>query len=412
MCMEQRTQTKKTFKNGASPYTSRLDSHPTSLLLFDPSFFTPALFSSATLLLPCSIFPALISINKPPLLSLIDKPAPSYPHTRQLNPPSRTNCHGSLPTLSKVNNLLPFPFPLTCPLTCQISFSPHISLRLTLCLISSNMSLLDQIFGTDGRRHKDEGIWNWVKNQKNKHKNKNSPVVLTRSMTTANPPGLIHSRSDSFNSSLSGSASYVSFTCSPTSPTSSFTPSITRNTHDPSFATSCSSSITSSSSSSPSSPMTPTESYRAPTPASARTPYLQSRQRTQSTFTLPSQQPMYQHSHQGHDGIAVNGPIKRSTSAKSAKTYYSNMSQESFGGGLKGKRGSIMQIDLMDDISETEKSSSSVGDSTLNSSHIHHSHHTNTANGSQRGGGYMSDDDKSRRSAEIRQAKRDGWWWE
>ncbi|KAF8938794.1 hypothetical protein BGZ58_000171, partial [Dissophora ornata] len=114
----------------------------------------------------------------------------------------------------------------------------------------------------------------------------------------------------------------------------------------------------------------------------------------------------------GHDGIAVNGPIKRSTSAKSAKTYYSNMSQESFGGGLKGKRGSIMQIDLMDDISETEKSSSSVGDSTLNSSHIHHSHHTNTANGSQRGGGYMSDDDKSRRSAEIRQAKRDGWWWE
>ncbi|KAG0271741.1 hypothetical protein BGZ95_000405, partial [Linnemannia exigua] len=40
------------------------------------------------------------------------------------------------------------------------------------------MSFLDEIFGTDGRKHKDEGIWNWIKNQRNKRKHKKAEQQL------------------------------------------------------------------------------------------------------------------------------------------------------------------------------------------------------------------------------------------
>ncbi|KAI7816878.1 hypothetical protein BC939DRAFT_467621 [Gamsiella multidivaricata] len=308
-----------------------------------------------------------------------------------------------------------------------------------VCHSSSNMSLLDQLFGTDGRKHKNEGIWNWVKNQTSKHKNKNKdrdsngPVLLARSFSCT--PASTHNRSDSSNSSRSNrAASYVSFTCSPTSPTSSFALSYTQtsNPHDSSSSSPSSSSSSSSPSSSSSSSWSssPTKVSRAASPssnitatsASKRAPYLHSRQRTQSVAAPSMQSPaknvgngtqeqLYRYPHQSYSH--ADGPIKRSTSARSAPAHLythrrGSVSHESLEGrrALKGKR---VQRDTMNEISETESNSS-----TLDMSIGNQKQQQMQRWGGSHGESALSDErDRTRaRSIEIRHAKRDDWWWE
>ncbi|KAF9092523.1 serine palmitoyltransferase component [Mortierella sp. AM989] len=193
---------------------------------------------------------------------------------------------------------------------------------------AANMNLLDQIFGTDGRNKKDEGIWNWVKNQKikSKTKSKDKHQLLTRSHTSS--PESTHSTyagsalstvCASSSVPASSTVSITSFTCSPTSPTSSFTPS---HVHAPSSTTSKSSSTTMLST-----PASPTEtdasSSYSSLSSSTPPPVDYSRQRAQSAFVLPTQSP---------PSSFGEGPIKRSTSSRSAPTrmhYISNRNNSS-----------------------------------------------------------------------------------
>ncbi|ORZ14978.1 hypothetical protein BCR41DRAFT_354429 [Lobosporangium transversale] len=72
------------------------------------------------------------------------------------------------------------------------------------------MSFLDQLFGTDGRRRKDGGLWGWIKSRPYKSKCRCDKSTK--------------SHSDNF---ILLPTMPTTFTCSPTSPTSSFQSSTT-----------------------------------------------------------------------------------------------------------------------------------------------------------------------------------------
>ncbi|KAF9150349.1 serine palmitoyltransferase component [Linnemannia schmuckeri] len=239
------------------------------------------------------------------------------------------------------------------------------------------MSFLDEIFGTDGRKHKDEGIWNWVKNQRIKRKLKKAEQAALHTMTPAAATTTFssassatgghthnhhyhqhhhlestqHTRSRSVSSAAS--TSHASFYCSPRSPTSTFTPSTAPTTAYSSPRGSLyfrrPASVNSTATTAVGSVTPPMD---VSSPKTHRLPYTHSRQRAQSTFTLPavaaesslpkrsasSRQQRSQHSddyyqshnlhsHHIHDYYDDDeGHIRRSASSRSAPTYYYSQS--------------------------------------------------------------------------------------
>ncbi|KAI8345159.1 hypothetical protein B0O80DRAFT_431804 [Mortierella sp. GBAus27b] len=185
------------------------------------------------------------------------------------------------------------------------------------------MSFLDHIFGTDGKG-KDDGVWIWLKNQRTKHKNRQ------RTKTGDHPSAPLHGltltriRSDSVHSSVSDltvvTSCNISVPSSPGSPTSPFT----RDSRDPPLSPTKSVRDTSS---------PPCSSSSSPPSPTSKTPYTYSRQRAMSTFALPTQTPvagsrqLYQNPHQNRS--FVDGPIKRSTTSRSAPAFSCSSSSSS-----------------------------------------------------------------------------------
>ncbi|KAF9997492.1 hypothetical protein BGZ79_008809 [Entomortierella chlamydospora] len=280
------------------------------------------------------------------------------------------------------------------------------------------MSLLDQLFGTDGRNKKDEGIWNWIKNQKmkskNKSKSKNNHQILTRSLTSS--PSDPHSNVTSKRSSTySGSSlstvcvsvpasSSISYTCSPSSPTASFKPSSSSSFPIPAPSPTFTESSRSSTATTLNMPASPTSSTSS-SPSSSSTPSINSnRQRTQSAIVSST------HPFASSSFSFGEGPIKRSVSSKSTSSraastqaHYSNYNfdrSRSFSHG--GPTGGI------DDISETATTFFDNGDSedetsTIGSRSMQQRQQRWSSPGGER---------ELARRAEIRKARNDGWWWE
>ncbi|GJJ72867.1 hypothetical protein EMPS_05225 [Entomortierella parvispora] len=174
----------------------------------------------------------------------------------------------------------------------------------------SSMSFLDQIFGTDGRKHKEDGVWNWIKHQRNKKSNK---TLVGRSTNgggdlkiiagdesarlSSYPHQQYHVRSNSRSSNHSSSTAVTShsYMCrTPTSPTSTFIPSYSSSFSSSSSSCpavgSSSSSVTAISSSSPVTAAAGTlyQVNTTPTAAHVCPAGLQQQQPTaQSNFTLP-----------------------------------------------------------------------------------------------------------------------------
>lgn len=258
------------------------------------------------------------------------------------------------------------------------SLSFHMPTTTNSSSSSSSMSFLDQIFGTDGRKHKEDGVWNWIKHQKNKRSRKGpSQLDSYGNSTTSNSgdkkenssswgdesqqvrvvrpsPQHLHSRSNSRCSNLSTATTATSqpYLCrTPTSPTSTFVPSYSSSFSSFSSASSSTSSVTA--------VTTPTLLAQSNTPT-VRPPVHQQqqpqqqppRQRAQSTFTQPGtststiapstsfttsipsrQQPTFSsNSFTTPSPSQTNGTIKRSVSVgstpSSARSRVMNQQQE------------------------------------------------------------------------------------
>ncbi|CAO3573948.1 unnamed protein product [Mortierella alpina] len=268
---------------------------------------------------------------------------------------------------------------------------------------NSNTSFLDQVFGTDGRRHKDEGIWSWIKAQKNKRKSQQLSLGRTKSMSAT--PDSAHSRSDSYHSRVSSSGSqlsFVSYSCSQRSPTSTFTPSIssssvTDRTYVP--------------------PPSPTMSFQSSAPSSATivSPNRHSHRRSQSTLQLstPSSAQDFTPQYPNHHRSYSEEPTKRrsaSTTPESVRHLQSfpDSSQEDLGSRnpLKGKGVPRDTVEEEDEVEEMVRG-------TDESVQVRQQH-PRWSSPSLRSP--VSSDEiegrRSRRMSETRSAKSDGWWWE
>ncbi|KAF9573547.1 Multifunctional pyrimidine synthesis protein CAD [Mortierella alpina] len=261
-----------------------------------------------------------------------------------------------------------------------------------------NTSFLDQVFGTDGRRHKDEGIWSWIKAQKNKRKSQQLNLSRTKSMSATTDSA--HSRSNSYNSRVSSGGSqlsFVSYSCSQRSPTSTFTPSIS------------SSSVTDQTFASPSSPTMSFQSSNASS-TTAVSPNRHSHHRSQSTFQLstPDSAQEFAHQYPNHHRSYSEEPTKRrplSTRSESIR-HLQSISDSSEGLGsrnpLKGKGVSRERVEEED---EEEVRGTDAG-AQVRQQHPRWSSPSLSPPVS-------SDEIEGRRSRRMSDSRSaNGWWWE
>ncbi|KAG0022070.1 hypothetical protein BGZ81_008694 [Podila clonocystis] len=171
-----------------------------------------------------------------------------------------------------------------------------------VCQPPSN-NFLDTVFGTDGRKRKDKGVWTWIKTAaKSSTSEKRRSKLAEQQQQQQQPqqkqcPNHIHTRSNSLASNISyaSSSTYLPATgfsspstYAPSSPTPSSQSTLTLNHH---------SNYSNGTSSKRNSIISTSSAHSSSTLQSPTTPHSSSlpRQRTQSAYALPfaSQTPPY-----------------------------------------------------------------------------------------------------------------------